>query len=144
MLLQELFDKYAQHLPEHLREGFNSDLRSLINTQVYTAANLLNVMYEADPVTMSSLTTTLRMCSPSLATSSAEVVAVGSKLTYIGLLGVVNGLFPESQIRIIPMLDNNNNIPASGKVYSIPLLGFNIAVKKDTDNVVLGKANGKE
>lgn len=144
MLLQELYDKYAVHIPVHSHEMFLADLRSLLNTQVYTAANLLNVMYEADPVTMSHLTTDLRMCSPALASSSAEVVALNSRLSCIGLLGVVNGLFPESQIRIVPMLDNNNNIPADGKVFSVPLIGFNIAVKKDTDKVVLGKAHGKE
>lgn len=144
MLLQEIFDKYATHLPEHLRDAFKADLRSTVNTQTYTAANLLNVMYEADPVTMSALTTDLRMCSPALAQSSAEVIALSGKLSYIGLLGVINGLFPESQVRIIPILDSNNNIPAAGKVYSLPLVGYTIAVKKDTDNVVLGKANGKE
>lgn len=93
---------YAQYLPENLREAFLKDVSSVGDDVVIEAANRLNRMLEADPVTVNHFLVTLIQCGPQLGATDAVIMQLGTDRYAAGLLSIINGLF-DSKLQIRPV-----------------------------------------
>lgn len=118
----DLLATFVDKLPEEERASFLDALHSTeasIKTQiVLDSVNSLNMMLESDPFTINKMFCDLSACSPSLASSPAEVVQLYDKGFYVGILGVVNGCL-NSRFKIVPVFADQAGYPYPIKQFTV-------------------------
>lgn len=116
-------EDYAQHLPESMREAYLKEVASINDDFVIEAANRINRMMEADPVTVNHFLVTLLQCGPALGSTDAVIMQLGPDRYAAGLLSIINGLF-KSNYRLMPIFGKTG-------VGQLPCVGVHVQKPKE-------------